>query len=100
MKLRPVAFRYKEDPADLVNYGLIAEELAEVYPDLVANDSDGRPQAIRYHELNALLLNELQKQHHTVETQERKIRQQESAIEELRSRLADLERQIRSEKGD
>ncbi|HEX9149437.1 MAG TPA: tail fiber domain-containing protein [Thermoanaerobaculia bacterium] len=79
MRLRPVAFTYKRelDPTGLVQYGLIAEEVAEVYPDLVAYGKDGQPEAVRYQLINALLLNERQKQHRM--------------IEELESRLAKLE---------
>ena len=67
MRLRPVAFRYKPqiDPTGLTQYGLIAEEVADVYPDLVVYDRDGRPETVRYHLVNALLLNEVQKQHRT-----------------------------------
>jgi hypothetical protein len=89
MKLRPVAFRYKEDidPTNLVNYGLIAEEVADIYPDLVANGPDGKPQAVRYHELNALLLNELQKQQH-------EIARQKDVIDRLQARLAEIEKRL------
>jgi Chaperone of endosialidase len=69
MKLRPVAFRYKEshEPGGLQQYGLIAEEVAEVYPELVVNDDEGRPQAIRSQLLDPLLLNEIQKQRREIE---------------------------------
>ncbi len=65
MKLRPVTFRYREEAADENlprDYGLIAEEVAEVAPDLVVNDEDGKPYSVRYHVLPSLLLNEVQKQ--------------------------------------
>ena len=83
MRLRPVAFRYKPqlDPMGLAQYGLIAEEVANVYPDLVVYDREGRPETVRYHLVNALLLNEVQKQHRTAEAQERTIAAQEKAIE-------------------
>jgi hypothetical protein len=83
MKLRPVVFRYKEeiDPTSLTQYGLIAEEVADVYPALVANGSDGKPEAIRYQEMNALLLNELQKQRRE--------------IAELRSQLTQVQRRLK-----
>jgi hypothetical protein len=84
--LRPVAFRYKPqiDPMGLTQYGLIAEEVADVYPDLVVYDRHGRPETVRYHLINALLLNEVQKQHQTIE-------QQKDEIEELKARLDRLE---------
>jgi hypothetical protein len=62
MKLRPVTFRYKEDPAGTPQYGLIAEEVARVYPELVTYGDDGKAQSVAYHLLPAMLLNELQKQ--------------------------------------
>jgi hypothetical protein len=96
MRLRPVTFKYKAelDPTGLTQYGLIAEEVAEVYPDLVDYDRDGQPESVRYHLVNALLLNEVQKQHRTVEAQMRRIEQQNEAIEQLKSRLARLEARI------
>ena len=66
MLLRPVAFNYKKELGgdNLVReYGLIAEEVAKIYPDLVVNDEDGEPYTVRYHILSAMLLNELQKLH-------------------------------------
>ncbi len=66
LDLRPVAFRFREasvDGQNPVQFGLIAEEVAEVLPELVAFDGDGKPQTVRYHLLSSLLLNELQKQH-------------------------------------
>jgi hypothetical protein len=62
MKLRPVTFRYKEDPAGALQYGLIAEEVARVYPELVTYGADGKVEAVAYHLLPAMLLNEMQKQ--------------------------------------
>ncbi len=68
MRLRPVAFRYRTeiDPTKLTQYGLIAEEVAEVYPDLVVFDRDGRPETVRYHLLVPMLLNEVQKDRKTI----------------------------------
>ena len=61
--LRPVTFKYKPeiDPAGIAQYGLIAEEVAEVAPDLVINDENGDPYTVRYEQLVPLLLNEVQK---------------------------------------
>jgi hypothetical protein len=89
MKLRPVAFRYKEshEPGRLPQYGLIAEEVAEVYPELVVNDDEGRPFAIRSQLLDPLLLNEVQKQ-------SRRIEAQSAEIENLRAQLAKLEARL------
>ena len=83
LKLRPVVFRYRQEvvgaeESELPQYGLIAEEVAEVAPELVAPDAEGRPYSVRYHELAPMLLNELQEQQRT--------------IEELRGLARDLER--------
>lgn len=65
LSLRPVTFRYKRaytDGSKPVDYGLIAEEVADVYPDLVVRDKDGRIQTVQYQKLTPMLLNEVQKQ--------------------------------------
>jgi hypothetical protein len=89
MKLRPVAFKYRPqiDPTGLAQYGLIAEEVADVYPDLVVYDRDGRPETVRYHLVNALLLSELQKQHRTAEAQAKTIEQLKAQVSRLEARL-------------
>jgi hypothetical protein len=62
LKLRPVTFHYKFDPQGPQQYGLIAEEVAEVYPDLVTKGEDGKVESVQYHELIPMLLNEVQQQ--------------------------------------
>ena len=68
MKLRPVTFRYKTslDPTGSPQYGLIAEEVAEVFPDLVVCEKSGPPETVRYHVLVPMLLNEVQKDRKTI----------------------------------
>jgi hypothetical protein len=61
-RLRPINFRYKDDPAGTVQYGLVAEEIEKVYPELVIHAADGEVQSVRYTMLTGMLLNELQKQ--------------------------------------
>jgi Chaperone of endosialidase len=93
MKLRPVTFRYtpgQDDGSQLLQYGLIAEEVAQVYPGLVQLDAAGKPLAVRYHFVNAMLLNEVQRQHRTIEDQRAK-------MAELEARLADQRRQAESQ---
>ncbi len=66
LKLRPVTFRYKKPDAQggkPIQFGLIAEEVAEVFPELVVLNKQGQPETVAYHLLPALLLNELQKEH-------------------------------------
>ncbi len=62
MKLRPVTFRYKQDAERLLQYGLVAEQVAAVYPELVIRGRDGKVESVRYHELVPMLLNEVQRQ--------------------------------------
>jgi hypothetical protein len=88
MKLRPVTFRYKSDPVGTLQYGLVAEEVARVYPELVVHDTDGKIESVRYLEFTALLLNELQKQTTKVATQQRE-------LDALSARLDALEQQTR-----
>jgi len=68
LKLRPVTFRYNQDPSNTLQYGLVAEEVAKSYPELVDYGKDGRPQSVRYLELSAMLLNELRKQDREIRT--------------------------------
>src|SRR5947207_5139401 len=69
LSLRPVTFRYKKelDPKGVPQFGLVAEEVAKVSPDLVARDDQGKPFTVRYDEVNAMLLNEFLKEHRKVE---------------------------------
>jgi hypothetical protein len=90
MKLRPVTFHYKapyDDGSRLLQYGLIAEEVAKVYPSLVQYDEKGKPFTVRYQALNTMLLNELQKQHAQVEEQKAQLAAQEARIQRLEALL-------------
>ena len=68
LMLRPVSFRYKKeiDPKGIPQFGLLAEEVEEVNPDLIIRDREGKPHTVRYEQINAMLLNEFQKEHRTV----------------------------------
>jgi Chaperone of endosialidase len=90
MKLRPVSFYYRPelDETHTRQYGLVAEEVAELAPDLVAYDKDGAPQMVRYHFVNAMLLNEVQKQRATIRTQESKMQDLEERLARLEAALA------------
>jgi hypothetical protein len=94
MRLRPVTFRYKqayEDGSKPVDYGLIAEEVADVYPDLVAHSPSGEIQTVQYQKINAMLLNEVQKQHQQIQEQKEEM---SSEISALKARLPELEKQL------
>jgi hypothetical protein len=97
MKLRPVTFVYKPEYANgdaSMQYGLIAEEVAKVYPELVAYDADGKPYSVRYQYLSTMLLNEVQKQYQRAESEARVVKQQEETINDLEQRLSRLEKLV------
>ncbi|MFL6263490.1 MAG: tail fiber domain-containing protein [Thermoanaerobaculia bacterium] len=94
MKLRPVTFHYKapyDDGSHLLQYGLIAEEVAKVFPDLVQYDEKGKPFTVRYHEINTMLLNELQKQHAKAEEEPSEVGRLKAQLAEQEARLQKLE---------
>jgi len=83
MDLRPVTFRYKkaaEDGSKPLQYGLIAEEVAEVYPDLVVYNKEGLPDAVQYQNVNAMLLNEVQRQKAEIRRLEDRLAKLETAL--------------------
>jgi hypothetical protein len=89
MNLRPVTFHYKSDqnPAGrTLQYGLIAEEVAEVYPGLVAHSADGRIETVMYQFLPPMLLNEVQKQQRTIEDLRAQVEELTRAVAALRDR--------------
>ena len=86
LKLRPVTFVYKRDEQGVRQYGLIAEEVATVYPELVTRAATGEVQAVRYQELIPMLVNELQRQQQVIERLER----QQHVTEHLQRELAEL----------
>jgi polyhydroxyalkanoate synthesis regulator phasin len=82
-RLRPVTYRYKKPYADgskPVDYGLIAEEVADVYPDLIVRGADGQIQTVQYQKLTPMLLNELQKQHRLLEQMGKTVEQQQQTM--------------------
>jgi hypothetical protein len=99
LSLRPVSFRYKKevDPARSLSFGLIAEEVAKVDPDLVTPDRDGKPETVRYEAVNAMLLNEFLKEHSKVEEQGRKMQEQETTIANLKKGMDVLTAQLKEQ---
>jgi trimeric autotransporter adhesin len=93
--LRPVTFRYKKelDPERIPQFGLVAEEVAKVNPDLVVRDENGEIYTVRYEAVNAMLLNELLKEHRKVQKQEATITQLKK---DLQATAAHQQRQIES----
>jgi hypothetical protein len=90
-QLRPVTFHLKTDPRGPVQYGLIAEEVARVYPELVIRNDAGRIEGVRYDELAPMLLNELQQEHQRLESVQ-------GQLADLTARLAELER-VKAQRG-
>ena len=90
LALKPVSFRYKVHKDRTPQFGLIAEEVADVNPDLVIYDADDKPYTVRYDAVNAMLLNEFLKEHCRGEEQDCKIQEQEKTIAELRSEIRNL----------
>jgi hypothetical protein len=90
MRLRPVTFRYTqayEDGSKPLQYGLIAEEVAEIYPDLVARTADGQVETVKYQLLDPMLLNELQRQNSTIISQQQEIRSLEDRLARIEAAL-------------
>jgi hypothetical protein len=93
LALRPVSFRYKKDvdPQRLAQFGLVAEEVEKINPDLVIRDTQGRPQTVRYEQVNAMLLNEFLKEHRKNEEQGATIARQRKDFD---AALAQQQKQI------
>src|SRR5262245_28294978 len=83
LALKPVTFRYKHDidPDGIPQFGLVAEEVAKVNPDLVSRDEQGKPYTVRYEAVNAMLLNEFLKEHRTVQEQAATITQLKAELQ-------------------
>ena len=91
LTLKPVTFQYKDDKTGRPQFGLIAEEVAEVNPGLIVRDKEGKPYTVRYEAVNAMLLNEFIKEHRKNEEQEATIAQLK---QDFQSRLADQQKQV------
>lgn len=81
--LKPVTFHYKSDSTGAPQFGLIAEEVAEVNPDLVVRDENGEIYTVRYEAVNAMLLNEFLKEHNAFMDQKRKVEKLEATVADL-----------------
>jgi uncharacterized coiled-coil protein SlyX len=96
LALQPVTFRYKKelDPQAISQFGLVAEQVEKVDPDLVVRDDQGKPYTVRYEAVNAMLLNEFIKEHHTVQEQEATIGQLKSVVAKQEVTAAQQQEQI------
>jgi hypothetical protein len=88
------------DPAGTSQFGLVAEEVEKVNPDLVVRDKEGKPYSVRYEQVNAMLLNEFLKEHRAFLKEQRKVEAQEATItqlkEDFQSKLAEQQKQIKA----
>ena len=92
LQLRPVTFIYNGDANNTKQYGLIAEEVNDIFPDIVATDKDGQPETVQYHVLPILLLNEMKKQHATINHMKNIISELQSQLKEFVGRINKLEK--------
>ena len=95
LALKPVTFRYKEeiDPTGTTQFGLVAEQVEKVHPDLVVRDAERKPHSVRYDQVNAMLLNECLKAHSKMEEQEATI---DHLKQELQATAAHQQKQIKA----
>ena len=97
-QLKPVSFRYHKqyDRTQTIAFGLIAEEVAEVNPDLVGRNPEGLPESVRYEQINAMLLNEFLKAHKVIEGQQATIAQLKKEMQTMVARLNEHDSKIQS----
>jgi hypothetical protein len=88
--LTPMSFRYKKeiDPQRIPQFGLVAEDVAKISPNLVIRDAEGKPQTVRYEQINAMLLNEFLKAHHKIEGQQTQI---DALTAQLKEQAAEIQ---------
>jgi len=98
LALKPVTFTYKHelDPDGIPQFGLVAEQVEKVNPDLVARDEQGKPYTVRYEAVNAMLLNEFLKEHKKVEEQETAITQLNSTVAKQEATAAQQQTEIKT----
>ena len=94
LSLNPVTFHYKSDATGTPQFGLIAEEVAEMNPDLVVRDENGEVYTVRYEAVNAMLLNEFLKAHRKIQEQEATISQLKKGMEVFAATLEQQAAQI------
>jgi Chaperone of endosialidase len=94
LALKPVTFRYKQklDPKGIPQFGLVAEDVEKVNPDLVARDDEGKPYTVRYEAVNAMLLNEFLKEHKAFVEEQRKVQEQGAMIAQQQKQIEALTR--------
>jgi predicted ribosome quality control (RQC) complex YloA/Tae2 family protein len=96
LALKPVTFRYKKelDPEGVPQFGLVAEDVEKVNPDLVVRDAQAKVYSVRYEAVNAMLLNEFLKEHHIVEEQKAAMAQMKSTVAKQDATIAQQQKEI------
>jgi trimeric autotransporter adhesin len=96
LSLKPVSFRYRKelDPRGIAQFGLVAEEVEKVNPDLVARDNEGKPYSVRYEAVNAMLLNEFLKEHRRNEAQQKQIEALTAMVKEQATQIQKVSAQL------
>jgi hypothetical protein len=94
LALKPVTFHYKSDSTSTPQFGLIAEEVAEVNPDLVVRDKNGEIYTVRYEAVNAMLLNEFLKEHKKTEKLEATVASLIATVKEQAAQLQKVSAQL------
>jgi hypothetical protein len=94
LELQPVTFHYKSDTKNIPCFGLIAEEVAKVNPDLVVRNKNGERWTVRYEQINAMLLNEFLKEHTAFLKEQSKVQKLETALEAVNARLKEQDAKI------
>jgi Chaperone of endosialidase len=100
LALKPVSFRYKQeiDPARSPQFGLVAEDVEKVNPDLVVRDAEGKVNTVRYEAVNAMLLNEFLKEHRTVQGQQKEIDALKAELKEQAAQIQKVSAQLEASK--
>ena len=100
LALKPVTFRYKTelDPEGIPQFGLVAEEVEKVNPDLVTRDEQGKPYTVRYEAVNAMLLNEFLKEHKKTEKLEATVASLIATVKEQASQIQKVSAQLEASK--
>jgi trimeric autotransporter adhesin len=98
--LTPVTFQYKKeiDPAGISQFGLVAEDVEKINPDLVVRDNQGKPYSVRYDQVNAMLLNEFLKEHHKVQEQQNEIEALKTELKEQRNLIQKVSERVETSK--
>lgn len=94
--LKPVTFRYKKelDPQGVPQFGLVAEDVERVNPDLVVRDNEGKTYSVRYDQINAMLLNEFLKEHRSVEELKKEVAMLTATVKEQAAQIQKVSEQF------